>query len=256
MPAGSGASKCSLRTALTGVGAVSKSVRVPAWLWIALLWIGFASTHLILSSASLRPRLIGRLGDQPFRGLYSLAVLAWFVALVWVFAIHKHSGPLLWNTVGPPAIAEFANAVLMGLAFAVLVAGLIPSQVGPSSMTAPSAAPAEAHGLLRITRHPFNAALGLFGVAHLLVNGHVGDVAFFGGFPLFVWIGSRHQDERMSKDKPGYRELAARTSLVPFAALVMGRQRLVLADLPWGGLAAGVVMAVIIRHFHGTLFGP
>ena len=229
---------------------------MPSWLWLALLWAGFAGTHLVLSSASLRPRLIARLGDGPFRGLYSLTVLAWFVALVWVFARHKHSGPLLWNTVGPPAIAELLNIVLMVLAFALLVAGLIPSQMAPSSMTAAPAERVEARGLLRITRHPFNAAVGLFGIAHLLVNGHLGDVVFFGGFPLFAWIGSRHQDTRLSKDKPGYRRLVAQTSFVPFGALVTGRQRLVLAELPWGGFAAGVVVAAIIRHWHGALFGP
>lgn len=229
---------------------------MPSWLWLALLWAGFAGTHLVLSSASLRPRLMARLGDGPFRGLYSLTVLTWFVALVWVFARHKHSGPLLWDTVGPPAIAELLNIVLMVLAFALLVAGLIPSQVAPSSMTAAPAERVEARGLLRITRHPFNAAVGLFGIAHVLVNGHLGDVVFFGGFPLFAWIGSRHQDTRLSKDKPGYRQLAAQTSFVPFGALVTGRQRLVLAELPWGGFAAGVVVAVIIRHWHGALFGP
>lgn len=229
---------------------------MPSWLWLALLWAGFAGTHLVLSSASLRPRLIARLGDGPFRGLYSLAVIAWFVALVWVFARHKHSGPLLWNTVGPPAIAELVSTVLMVVAFAILVAGLMPSQAAPSSMGAAPSARAEARGLLRITRHPFNAAVGLFGIAHLLVNGHLGDVLFFGGFPLFAWIGSRHQDERLSHSKPGYRELVGDTSFVPFAALVAGRQRLVPGELPWVGFAAGVVLALVVRRWHGVLFGP
>jgi uncharacterized membrane protein len=228
---------------------------VPSWLWIALLWAGFAGTHFVLSSASLRPRLIARLGDGPFRGLYSLAVLAWFVALVWVFARHKHAGPVLWNTIGPPAIADGTNLVLMVLAFAVLVAGLLPSQTPPSAMTS-SDERATPHGLLRITRHPFNASLGLFGLAHVLVNGALGDVLFFGGFPLFAWLGSRHQDARIARSKPGYRELMAETSIVPFAAVLTGRQRLVASELPWAGLAAGVALAFVVRQFHATLFGP
>jgi uncharacterized membrane protein len=229
---------------------------VPAWLWIALLWAGFAATHLVLSSASVRPRLIARLGDGPFRGLYSLVVIAWFVALVWVFARHKHAGPVLWYTIGPPAIAELVNLVLMVLAFALVVAGLIPSQAAPSSMGAAPAERTEAHGLLRITRHPFNAGASLFGIAHLLVNGSLGDVLFFGGFPLFAWIGSRHQDERLGRSKPGYRELVADTSFVPFAAVLASRQRLVPRELPWGGFAAGVALALVVRHWHGALFGP
>ena len=228
---------------------------MPAWLWIGLLWASFAGTHLLMSSASLRSRLIARLGDGRFRGLYSLAVLSWFVALVWVFARHKHAGPVLWNTIGPPAIAEPVNFVLMVLAFALVVAGLIPSQAAPSSMGAPAGRPA-AHGVLRITRHPFNAGASLFGIAHLFVNGALGDVLFFGGFPLFAWIGSRHQDERLARNKAGYRELVADTSFVPFAAVLSGRQRLVPRELPWGGFAAGVVLALAVRHWHGALFGP
>jgi uncharacterized membrane protein len=228
---------------------------VPSWLLIGVLWAGFAITHLVLSSQSLRPRLIARLGPDAFRGVYSLAVIAWFVALVWFFALHKHAGPLLWTTIGPPDVAHMLSYVVLGLAFAILVAGLLPTQAAPSAMTARPENVA-AHGLLRVTRHPFNAAMALFGVAHLFVNGHLGDVLFFGGFPLFAWIGSRHQDARMSRDKPGYREMVSRTSFVPFAAVLAGRQRLVAGELPWLGLAGGIVVAALIRYWHGMLFGP
>ena len=102
----------------------------------------------------------------------------------------------------------------------------------------------------------FNAGASLFGLAHLLVNGALGDVLFFGGFPLFAWIGSRHQDERLARNKAGYRELVADTSFVPFAAVLSGRQRLIPRELPWGGFAAGVVLALAVRHWHGALFGP
>jgi uncharacterized membrane protein len=229
---------------------------VPPWSWIAVLWAGFAGTHLVLSSAWLRPRLVARLGYDAFRGVYSLAVLAWLVALVWVFAHLKHSGPLLWSTIGPPAVARGLNYALMALALAVLVAGLLPAHAAPSSMGAAERVRTEPRGLLRITRHPFNVALGLFGIAHLLVNGHLGDVFFFGGFPLFAWIGSGHQDARLSRDKPGYRDLVAQTSVVPFGAVLGGRQRLVAGELPWAGFAAGVVAAILLRHWHGVLFGP
>ena len=99
-------------------------------------------------------------------------------------------------------------------------------------------------------------ALALFGLAHLLVNGTLGDVAFFAGFPLFVWIGTRHQDARLARDRPGYGELIAQTSVVPFGAILGGRQRLVVSELPWGPMAAGLVLAIVVRQWHGFLFGP
>ena len=98
--------------------------------------------------------------------------------------------------------------------------------------------------------------MALFGVAHLLVNGSLADVVFFGGFPLFVWIGTRHQDARLARDRPGYRDLVAQTSLLPFGAIVAGRQRLVTAELPWRAIVAGLLLAAVVRRWHGTLFGP
>src|SRR5262245_4146099 len=39
------------------------SGHMPSWLWIAFLWTGFAGTDLVLSFASVRPQLVGRLGE-------------------------------------------------------------------------------------------------------------------------------------------------------------------------------------------------
>ncbi len=229
---------------------------MPPWLSIALLWAGFAGAHLWLSSDTLRPRLIARLGPDAFRGLYSLVVLALFTALVWTYARHKHTGPLLWLTLGPPALARATSHVLMFLAFALLVPAVLPAHAAPSSMAAGGHDAGAARGLLRITRHPLLVALALFGVAHLLVNGRLADVVFFGGFPLFVWIGARHQDARLARDRPAYRTLVAQTSIMPFAAVAAGRQRLAAAELPWGAIVAGLAVAAIVRWFHASLFGP
>ena len=56
--------------------------------------------------------------------------------------------------------------------------------------------PGTVKGVLRITRHPLFAGLALWGLAHVLVNGFLSDVVFFGGFPLFSLLGGAHQDAR------------------------------------------------------------
>jgi uncharacterized membrane protein len=221
---------------------------------IAVLWGAFAGSHLLLSGSALRPRLVGRLGLQPFLGLYSLVALATFAALAWVFATHKHAGPLLWTMLGPPALVRPLNYVLMCVAFALLICSVLPGSGAPSAMQA--SGHAQARGLIRITRHPMLASFALFGIAHLLVNGHLGDVLFFGGFPLFAWAGAAHQDGRKVHEVPGYDELLRTTSFVPFAAILAGRQRFVARELPWAGLAAGVVVAIVLRQYHGQIFGP
>jgi uncharacterized membrane protein len=221
---------------------------------IGALWVAFAGMHVWLSSSGLRPRLVDGLGAQPFQGLYSLVALATFVPLVGFFMTHKHAGPLLWTTLGPAVVARGASQVLMGLALVLLVASLLPGGAAPSAMQARG--PARAQGVTRVTRHPMLAAFGLFGVAHLLVNGSLGDVIFFGGFPLFTRVGGHHQDGRKAHEVRGYDELIATTSILPFGAIAAGRQRLVARELPLAAIAIGLALTVVLRTYHGALFGP
>jgi len=221
---------------------------------IGALWAAFAGSHLALSSRAWRAALLARLGENGFRSLYSLIALACFVPLVWIYAHAKHAGPLLWTTLGPSWLARAANALLMGLAAVLCVAALLPRSAAPSSMAAPGASMMP-RGLLRVTRHPLLSAFGLFGVAHLLVNGSLADVLFFGGWPLFAWVGARHQDARMRRERPGYAALADATSIVPFVAIATGRQRLVASELPLGAVGGGVALAVALRWWHASLFG-
>jgi uncharacterized membrane protein len=229
---------------------------MPVVLWLALLWAGFAGSHMLLSSARLRPRLHARLGEQGFRGLYSLIAFATLVPLVWVYWGNRHAGPLLWTTIGPPEVARVINHVLMALALVLLASSFLPASAAPSAMQAQPEGIARVRGITRITRHPTLVAIALFGMAHLLVNGSLGDVVFFGGFPLYTWIGARHQDQRLARDRPGYRTVVANTSIVPFAAILTGRQSLVARELPLPGIVAGLVLAIVLRVFHSPLFGP
>jgi uncharacterized membrane protein len=221
---------------------------------IGLLWAGFMATHLLLSSTPVRAALLARLGPQAFQGIYSLVALAFFVPLVWVFATHKHAGPVLWYSAGPPGLANVLNRILMAAAIVLFVGSLSPSSAPPSAMQAPG--PVEPRGLSRVTRHPSFAAFALFGVAHLLVNGSLGDVLFFGGFPVFTWIGAVHQDSRKARTVPGYEEMMRVTSIVPFAAILRGRQPFRPAELPAVAIAVGLVLTVVLRTYHSRLFGP
>src|SRR5579885_2912520 len=50
----------------------------------------FVGAHLFISSSLMRPRLVDRVGEQAFRGVYSLVAFATFIPLTIVFAHHKH----------------------------------------------------------------------------------------------------------------------------------------------------------------------
>jgi len=224
---------------------------MPVWISVLLLWIAFAGSHLVLSSMPVRRPLTERLGERGFQGLYSVVALATFIPLAIIYFNHRHAGPILWSLRFVPAVRWLAIG-LAAVAFALLVLSFM--QPSPTGMT-PGAAK-RSRGVTRITRHPLFIAIGLWAVSHLLVNGSLADVVFFGGFVAFGVIGAAHQDARKRVAEGGaLAEFYDETSLLPFAAIGAGRNRLVLAEIPWTGVVIGIVVAALIYIAHGPLFG-
>lgn len=220
---------------------------MPGWFWVLFWWLAFAATHLVLSSLPVRRAFVTRLGEAVFRRGYSLVALGTFVLLVRTYWSNKHAGPLLWNGAAVPGVRAVA-VVLSGIALVLFVA--------PLFQRSPTEGPKRARGVTRITRHPGFAAFGLWGLAHALVNGHLSDVIFFGGWPVFWLVGGVHQDARkLALEAERFAAFHAETSLLPFGAVISGRTRLVLAELPLAGMAIGVGAAVTLYVFHARLFG-
>lgn len=213
---------------------------------IVLLWAGFAGTHMVLSSIPVRQRLIARIGEANFRGIYSLVALAFFVPLVWIYFAHKHAGPALWSVPIGPEVRGVVY-VGMGLAFVLLGASFV--QPSPALVVPGDPTP---KGVLRITRHPLLMALAVFGLVHLLPNGHAADVAYFGGFVVFSIAGAWHQDQRKLATVPEYRAFYERTPFFPFTGTQTLRG---LRELPLVAVTVALLAAITVRYFHGALFG-
>jgi uncharacterized membrane protein len=220
--------------------------------WIALWAVLFLATHFVIASATVRPMLVAAVGEQAYRGIYSLASFATLGPLIYEFAYHKHSGPLLWYFRDIAAL-RWLTWLLMLLALILFVAILV--SPNPASLEAPSDRTTP-RGVLKITRHPGFVAFSLFGIAHMLMNGWAGDVIFFASFPALGMIGGAHQDARKVREMgERYREFKARTSFMPFAALIGGRQRWTSADVPWAAIGVGAVLTVAIVLLHPIIFG-
>jgi uncharacterized membrane protein len=136
----------------------------------------------------------------------------------------------------------------MGVAFILVVASLL--RPGPAGIVPGSATP---HGVYRITRHPQNMGIALFGLLHLLPNGTAADLAFFGGFALFGAVGSWHQDRRkLAVGVPGFAAFWKDTPFWPFT----GRETLLgLRELSPLVVALGIGLTVLVRYFHPRWFG-
>jgi uncharacterized membrane protein len=226
---------------------VDSAIKVLAW------WMLFAGTHTVLSHPPIRSRLVSRLGEGVFQGVYSLIAFATFIPLAWTFFANRssHAMPLPELAMTP---GIWWVTMLLNL-FAVVLMVLGFSRPNPvSSLTARPGS--SAIGVLRITRHPAFMGVAILGLSHLLVNYSAIDRVFFGGTFLYALLGSAHQDWRrhLSADAE-LRRFFAETSFLPFVAIATGRNRFEPSELRASALIAGVTIFGFVFVFHYRLFG-
>jgi uncharacterized membrane protein len=206
----------------------------------------FMAIHFLVSGTTLRDRITGAIGEGPYMGLFSLASVAALVWMIFAFAQARNSpqNARFWG-IGhanrDPAI------VLVLLAFLLAVPGLLtnsPTRVrGDSQVDNPNAA----KGMIRITRHPFLWGVAVWAVAHLLANGRLADLILFGGLLVVAVFGPLSIDAKRTRalgDR--YRAFMAKTSNIPFAAIVQGRQQFSFGEIWWRLVVGFVVWAVVL----------
>ena len=127
----------------------------------------FLGIHILTTLREPRAALIGRLGEGPYKGLYSLASAVGLVLIVWGFARYRSGGYVpVWD---PPAWLHPVALVLMWLSFVALAAAYTPA--------------GKIKGLLR---HPMLAGVKAWALAHLLVNGDLGSILLFASLLAFA----------------------------------------------------------------------
>lgn len=213
----------------------------------------FLLIHFGVSGTALRDALVKRLGEQPYRGLFSLASLA---GMVWLIFAYRRAPYIqtwgLWLAFRPAAY------VLVFIAFLLVVLGLLT----PSSTTVGMEShldPQGVRGVTRITRHPFLWGVAIWSATHLVVNGDAASLILFGSLLVLSLGGTvsidgkrrRHYGER-------WEAFARATSNVPFAAIASGVNRLApaLAEIGlWRPLVA-IVLFVAAFYLHGRFGYP
>ena len=112
----------------------------------------------------------------------------------------------------------------------------------------------EAYGVTRITRHPMNMAFALFGLSHLLTNRLAVDWIFYLGFVVYGILGSAHQDRKKVRQSQGELEpFVNSTSILPFAALLAGKQKLIPGEISKIALFLAIAITIVARVLHPTL---
>lgn len=154
--------------------------------------IAFVGSHFALSHP-LRAPLVGALGENGFRALYSLVALVTFVWAVVAFRAVGPSGPVLWYAMGD---IGWAVATLVMLVASVLLAG---SFVGNPALPAPGAASLAArgpHGVFHVTRHPMMWSFALWAATHLLLSPTARQIVMAGAIGLLALVGAHLQDRK------------------------------------------------------------
>src|SRR5262249_51093083 len=114
---------------------------------------------------------------------------------------------------------------------------------------------AGARGLERITRHPFFVGVAIAAAAHALLATRLVGTVFSLRLRGRSLVGAWHQDRKLlaRRGRP-FADFLAVTSVVPFAAILSGRQRLVARELPWGTLVVTLLVVGGLRAVHESIF--
>ena len=209
----------------------------------------FAVTHLVLSHGPIREGFVKTIGQWPFRGLYSLISFLTLGPAAVLWWQNRHLGAVLWEL---PFWGERIIAGLLVLFGFFLFFQLLATPSPASMMPAKN----EARGVLRITRHPMNMGIAMWALAHLLANGTVGDVAFFGSLVVVGVLGPYHMDARLKKTRgEGFIEFCKQTSVMPFSAILGRRNRLTIDELSFPLALIAVIAFAALVFFHGRFFG-
>jgi uncharacterized membrane protein len=123
------------------------------------LFLGVHSIAIV--APAWRSRMIQRLGERAWKGLYALISLAGFVSICCGFAMARRSPVILYS---PPLWLHHIALILMLPVFPLILAAYLPGRIKTAA------------------KHPMLAAVKIWAFAHLLANGSLADVLLFGGF--------------------------------------------------------------------------
>ena len=217
--------------------------------------IVFVLIHLLVSGTRLRDVIVGRIGQGPYMGLFSLASVG---VLVWLGTAFGQSRGESWNLAYWP-LTEATRHIQLAVqlvALLLIVPGL--TTPNPTSVRQEAALdrPDVVKGMLRITRHPFLWGVAIWAAGHLLVNGERASLILFGSMLVLALFGTSSIDAKRRRALgAAWDTFAAQTSNVPFAAILSGRQKFSLGEIGWWRIVLAVGVWAALTLGHPYLFG-
>lgn len=135
---------------------------------LSLLILGlvvFIGAHLFVTMRGQRAALIARIGEGPYKLVFSLVSLAGLVLMIVGFGQYRAGEWVdVWD---PPPWTRHVAAPLVWLAFISVTAAYIQGNIK------------------RRLKHPMLVGVKLWALAHLIANGDLGSILLFGG--ILAW---------------------------------------------------------------------
>jgi uncharacterized membrane protein len=125
----------------------------------------FLGIHLFPRLRGVRGRIIGRLGERAYQGVFSVFALVGLVLIVFGMA----RAPFV-AVYSPPSWGKTPAFVLMPVSLMLLAAANMPTN------------------LKRFTRHPMLWGVVLWSSVHLLANGDLASLMLFGAFGIYALV--------------------------------------------------------------------
>ena len=162
----------------------------------------FIGTHSFSMARERRAAFIGRIGEGPYKGIYSLLSLAGIVLISIGYGQYRANGYIpVWD---PPVWTRHLALLLVLIAFICFVAAYLPGRIKAR------------------LKHPMLAGVKIWAFAHLLANGDLGSMLLFGSF--LAWavaarISAKRRDEVVPHGGPAAHAAGWRNDIL---ALVIG----------------------------------
>ena len=149
-----------------------------------LIFLGVHSIRIVADDWRTKTR--ARIGELPWKGLYSLASIVALVLIVWGFGLARQQPLQLWS---PPIAMRHLASLLTVISFVLLVAAYVPG-----------------NGIKARVHHPMVLGVKVWALAHLLANGNIGHVVLFGSFLTWAvldFTAARRRDRAAGTQYPG-----------------------------------------------------
>ena len=164
----------------------------PALVSLLAASVAFVGSHFALSHP-LRAPLVGALGENGFRILYSLVALATFIWAATAFRSVGAGGTPLWD--GMSDAIWIVVTIIMLVASVLLAGSFVRNPALPDPRATRNAA-LPVHGVFHVTRHPMMWSFALWAAAHVLVSPTPRQWIMAGAIGFLALAGAHMQDRK------------------------------------------------------------